>query len=166
MARGRKIRIGTTVRTIPADKADRFDEIDHTLRELYPGSAHAHEYQAAIAAAATYLIDAPEPPPPWAIRSASRGNTATAQSVDTWTAQLDAILAPHAHHLANARAALDAATAAARTLATLVTDDGLTETATAQRLGIDRLTVRKWRGKKDRGPANPQVPDGTQLETP
>jgi hypothetical protein len=160
MARGRKIRVGTTVRTIPADKTARFDEIDHTLRELYAGPDRAHEYQAAIDAAATYLIDAPEPPTPWAVRAASRGNAATAETVDTWTAQLDTILAPHAHHLANARAALDAATAAARTLATLVTDDGLTETATAQRLGIDRLTVRKWRGKKDRDHGDPQVPAG------
>lgn len=156
MASGRKIRIGAKVRTIPASKAGRFDEIDNTLRELYPGPERENEYQAAIAAAATYLIDAPEPPTSWAIRSASRGNTACAESVDTWTAELDAILAPHAQHLTDARAALDAATAAARTLAILATGDGLTEAATAQRLGIDRLTVRKWRGKKDRGPAGPQ----------
>ncbi len=151
MARGRKIRIGTTVRTVPAAKQTRFDEIDSTLRELYPGPDHAHEYEAAIAAAATYLIDAPEPPTPWAIRSASRGNSASAGPVDTWTDQLDVILGPHAQHLADARAELDAAIAAARTLATLATADGLTEAATAQRLGIDRLTVRKWRGKNDRG---------------
>lgn len=165
MARGRKIRVGTTVRTIPADKTARYDEIDNTLRELYPGPDHTHEYQAAIAAAATYLIDAPEPPSPWAIRSASRGNTACAEEVDTWTAHLDAIFAPHARHLADARAALDAATAAGRTLATLATDDGLTESATAERLGIDRLTVRKWRGKNDRRTANPKQHPGKENGT-
>ena len=151
MARGRKIRIGNTVRTIPAAKENRFDEIDATLRQFYPGPDHSHEYAAAIAAAATYLIDAPEPPTPWVIRSASRGNSVSAEPVDAWTAQLDLILAPHAQRLAGARAELDAALAAARTLATLATGDGLTEDATAQRLGIDRLTVRKWRGKNDRG---------------
>jgi len=34
MASGRKIRLGAKVRTIPAAKASRFDEIDNTLREL------------------------------------------------------------------------------------------------------------------------------------
>lgn len=156
MASGRKIRLGAKVRTIPAAKASRFDEIDSTLRELYPGPERDHEYRGAIAAAATYLIDAPEPPTAWAIRSASRGNIASAESVEAWTAELDAILTPHAQHLADARAALDAATAAARALAVLATDDGLTESATAKLLGIDRLTVRKWRGKNDRGPAEKQ----------
>ena len=153
MARGRQLRIGTKVRTIPAAKIARFDDIDATLRQLYPGPEHGHEYEAAIAAAATYLIDAPEPPTLWAIRSAARGNTTAAPAVDRWTAQLDAILAPHAQRLADARAELDAATAAARALATLSTEDNLTEAAAGQSLGVDRLTVRKWRGKKDRGPA-------------
>ena len=103
MARGRKIRIGNTVRTIPAAKENRFDEIDATLRQFYPGPDHSHEYAAAIAAAATYLIDAPEPPTPWVIRSASRGNSVSAEPVDAWTAQLDLILAPHAQRLAGAR---------------------------------------------------------------
>ena len=74
-------------------RTERFDEIDATLRQFYPGPDHSHEYAAAIAAAATYLIDAPEPPTPWVIRSASRGNSVSAEPVDAWTAQLDLILA-------------------------------------------------------------------------
>ncbi|MBU8841179.1 hypothetical protein [Mycolicibacterium goodii] len=150
MTRGKQIRIGKQVRTIPSANATRFGEIEHTLRQLYPAPEHANEYQAAITAAATYLIDAPEPPSPWTIRSASRGNDNSATIVDRWKTQLDAIIAPYAQQLHQARAELDAATAAARTLATLATDDGLTEPATAERFDVDRLTLRKWRGKKDR----------------
>lgn len=150
MTRGKQVRIGKQVRTIPAANATRYDEIEHRLRQLYPGPEHAHEYQAAITAAATYLIDAPEPPSSWTIRSASRGNDNSAAIVDTWKTQLDAIIAPYAQQLHHARDELDAATAAARTLATLATDDGLTEPATAERFDVDRLTLRKWRGKRDR----------------
>lgn len=152
MTRGKQVRIGNQVRTIPAANAERFEQIDHTLRELYPGPEHTHEYKAAITAAATYLIDAPEPPSPWTLRSASRGNDKSAAIVEKWNTQLDALIAPYAEQLHQARTELDVATAAARTLAALAADDGLTETATAERFDVDRLTLRKWRGKRDRSP--------------
>ncbi len=150
MPRGRQVRIGKRMRTIPATQLERFDDIEQTLRDLYPGPEHDHEYQAAIEAAATYLIDAPAPPDAWTMRSASRGNTESAAVVETWSTQLDAVLGPVAEQFRRARAVAESTTAAARTLAILAGDDGLTEVASAQRFGVDRTTLRRWRGKNDR----------------
>ncbi|UBV20432.1 hypothetical protein H8Z59_24695 [Mycolicibacterium fortuitum] len=138
------------MRTIPAPQLERFDDIEQTLRDLYPGPEHDHEYQAAIEAAATYLIGAPAPPDAWTMRSASRGNADSAAVVEAWSAQLDTVLGPVAEQFRRARAVAESATAAARTLAILAGDDGLTEVASAQRFGVDRTTLRRWRGKNDR----------------
>ncbi|APC43632.1 hypothetical protein SEA_LILPHARAOH_32 [Mycobacterium phage LilPharaoh] len=52
--------------------------------------------------------------------------------------------------LAEAREQYEAASAAARAVVLLAVEDGASELGLAQRLGINRLTVRKYRGKKDR----------------
>ncbi len=49
-----------------------------------------------------------------------------------------------------AREAHEAAAAAARTVVLLSIEDGASEAGLARDLGVDRLTVRKWRGKQDR----------------
>lgn len=52
--------------------------------------------------------------------------------------------------LAEAREVWEAASAAARMFVLLSVDDSVSENSLAQRMGINRLTVRKYRGKKDR----------------
>lgn len=54
------------------------------------------------------------------------------------------------NELAHARAALRWATVQARTLARLAVADGVSEVETAARLGVDRMTVREWLGKRRR----------------
>ena len=54
------------------------------------------------------------------------------------------------NELAHARAALRRATVQARTLARLAVADGVSEVETAARLGVDRMTVREWLGKRRR----------------
>ncbi|ARQ95477.1 HTH DNA binding protein [Mycobacterium phage Shandong1] len=49
-----------------------------------------------------------------------------------------------------AREAYEAAAAAARVFTLLAIEDGASEAGLARDLGVDRLTVRKWRGKQDR----------------
>jgi hypothetical protein len=49
-----------------------------------------------------------------------------------------------------AREAYEAASAAARTFVLLAAEDDASEAGLARALGIDRLTVRKYRGKQDR----------------
>lgn len=50
--------------------------------------------------------------------------------------------------LARARARLAAATSAAQTAGLRALADGQKETAVARALGVDRMTVRKWAGKR------------------
>lgn len=52
--------------------------------------------------------------------------------------------------LSRARTDMAKAAAASRVVAILSIEDGASELATAQHLGVDRLTVRKWNGKQDR----------------
>ncbi|ASR85921.1 hypothetical protein SEA_NIKLAS_37 [Mycobacterium Phage Niklas] len=52
--------------------------------------------------------------------------------------------------LAEAREVYEAATAAARMVVLLSIEDGASELSLANRMGINRLTVRKYRGKQDR----------------
>ncbi|WNM74124.1 helix-turn-helix DNA binding domain protein [Mycobacterium Phage Nergal] len=49
-----------------------------------------------------------------------------------------------------ARTAYEAASAAARIVSNLSIEDGASESRMSRELGVDRLTVRKWRGKQDR----------------
>jgi hypothetical protein len=50
--------------------------------------------------------------------------------------------------LARARARAEAQLAAARVIAELAIDDGAAEATTAREIGVDRMAVRKWLGKK------------------
>jgi hypothetical protein len=49
--------------------------------------------------------------------------------------------------LADARQRLDLAMKAAELVARCAIDDGLSEVELARRVGVDRMTVRKWQGK-------------------
>jgi len=49
--------------------------------------------------------------------------------------------------LADARQRLDLAMKAAELVARCAIDDGLSEVDVARRVGVDRMTVRKWQGK-------------------
>ncbi|AXQ63212.1 HTH DNA binding protein [Mycobacterium phage Collard] len=120
MVRGKRVRLDGRDRTIPGDRVQRYEDTVAALTELYAGPHHAHELKAAIDSAARYLIGDED-----AIRRAGE-------------------------ELAVARQKHEAATAAARTLVVLAASDGATEVGLAADLGIDRLTVRKYRGKKDR----------------
>lgn len=50
--------------------------------------------------------------------------------------------------LACARAEVEQKLAAARTVAALAVEDGRTESSTARDLGVDRMAVRAWLGKR------------------
>lgn len=120
MARGKRVRIDGRDRTIPADQVPRYDAMVAALAGLYPGDEHAHELKSAADTATRYLL----------------GDEGATRRV--------------AADLAEAREQTEAATAAARALILLAAEDGATEVGLAADLGIDRLTVRKYRGKKDR----------------
>lgn len=125
MARGKPVRVGGTVRTIPAAKVARFEAINAQLDDLFPddrGRDRSHERAAARQAAALYLLG----------------------DLDTYDAG-DA--------LADARRALDAAAAAARVVVMLANEDRGPghEAPLSREVRVDRLTVRKWIGKQDRG---------------
>lgn len=50
--------------------------------------------------------------------------------------------------LARARARAEEQLAAARIVATLAVDDGAAEAATARDVGVDRMALRRWLGKR------------------
>lgn len=58
------------------------------------------------------------------------------------------ILTTGGQHLAAARAAQEVARDHAIALAIAATADGYPEAATARHLGVDRMTVRNWTGKR------------------
>ncbi|AXQ53059.1 hypothetical protein SEA_RANDO14_39 [Mycobacterium phage Rando14] len=120
MVRGKRVRLDGRDRTIPGDRVQRYEDTVAALAELYSGPYHAHELKAATESAARYLVGDED-----AIRRAGE-------------------------ELAAARQRHEAAAAAARALVRLAAEDGVTEVSLAADLGIDRLTVRKYRGKKDR----------------
>lgn len=64
------------------------------------------------------------------------------------TADLDGAVAQAADALATARAELAEATIEARRLAICSVAAGHTEAGTARALGVDRMTIRKWIGKR------------------
>lgn len=121
MARGKRVRIDGRDRTIPAVNVPRYDAMIAALIDQYPGDEHSHELTTAVDTATRYLL------------GDAAGETQRVRD-----------------ELAAARKAQEAAIAAARALILLAADDGTTEVALAADLRIDRLTVRKYRGKKDR----------------
>lgn len=62
----------------------------------------------------------------------------------TWDQRLDEA----GQQLAEARAAADTALQRARTLAVAAAADGYPEATAARRLGVDRMAVRNWLGKR------------------
>jgi DNA-binding GntR family transcriptional regulator len=54
----------------------------------------------------------------------------------------------HARKLARARAAATEALRVAKIMAQSAHDEGIAETQIAEELGVDRMTVRKWLGKR------------------
>lgn len=60
---------------------------------------------------------------------------------------VDSLLDRAAQDLRTARQALDACMLRAREVAIEAIDQGTSEAETAQRLGVNRMTVRRWLGK-------------------
>ncbi|QFP94824.1 hypothetical protein SEA_MARSHAWN_38 [Mycobacterium phage Marshawn] len=120
MPRGLQVTVGGRRRTIPALNVPRYENTVEAIEADMPGDENAHRRHAAIEAAARYLCDEADLP--------------------------EAI----GDELAVAREEYEKATAAARMVVLLSVEDGASELGLSQRLGINRLTVRKYRGKKDR----------------
>ncbi|AYR01102.1 hypothetical protein SEA_LEMOND_37 [Mycobacterium phage LeMond] len=120
MPRGLQVTVGGRRRTIPALNVPRYENTLEAIEADMPGDENAHRRQAAIEAAGRYLCD----------------DEGVAEAVGD--------------ELAVAREEYERATAAARMIVLLSVEDGASELSLSQRLGINRLTVRKYRGKKDR----------------
>lgn len=153
VARGRQVRIDGKVRTIPADLVPRFEEIERRVAERYPDDPDLRA--AALAAAATYLVDAP--PRPAYVTGATFLSETEARRVNFRMRSSYGELVvgvgtvdQYAEWLRDARAELAQAEAAARVIALLASEDGVPETALTSRYEIDRGTLRRWIGKRDR----------------
>lgn len=153
VARGRQVRIDGKTRTIPAGRVARFEALAQRLAEQYPDRTDLA--RAALTAAAVYLLDTPAIPPVVSVPVSSLADVDAARTelARRDTERTDGILAvvdQVAAELADARAELECATIAARTVAALAAEDGITEVALTQHFGIDRGTLRRWIGKRDR----------------
>ncbi|ASR87206.1 hypothetical protein SEA_LASTHOPE_38 [Mycobacterium phage LastHope] len=120
MARGKTVSVGGTRRTIPAAHVPRYEEQVERIEAEWPGAENAHIRRAAIEAVGRYLCDEADLP----------------ETIGD--------------ELAVAKEQYEAATSAARMVVRMAVDDGASELSLAQRMGINRLTVRKYRGKVDR----------------
>ncbi|ASR85049.1 hypothetical protein SEA_PHELPSODU_37 [Mycobacterium phage PhelpsODU] len=120
VAKGLPVNLGGRRRTIPAANVERYQATVESIEAEYPGDENAHRRKAAIEAAGRYLSN---------------------------EAELPEVIG---EELTIAREQYEAATAAARAVVNLSVDDGASELSLSQRLGINRLTVRKYRGKVDR----------------
>ncbi|QFG08426.1 HTH DNA binding protein [Mycobacterium phage Yunkel11] len=120
MARGKTVSVGGVRRTIPAAKVPRYEEMVERIEAEFPGDENAHIRRGAIEAVGRYLCD------------------------DEGLAEVIG------DELAVAREQYETATSAARMVVRLSAEDGHSENSLAQRMGINRLTVRKYRGKVDR----------------
>ncbi|OHU71410.1 hypothetical protein BKG86_17310 [Mycobacteroides chelonae] len=148
MAQGKRVWIGGKVHTIPAHEAPRFDEMHARLSELYPGDEQARS--AALQAVARYLLDAPAPATIEVGRSPSDAQRAAREILDARKASAVERLAPVGDARRTAQADAQAAYVAAGAVAALAAEDGLTEREAGKLAGIDKLTVRKFQGKRDR----------------
>ncbi|QFG08888.1 helix-turn-helix DNA binding domain protein [Mycobacterium phage MalagasyRose] len=146
MPRGLPVRIDGKTRTIPHDQIARYEALSAQVAELYAGDEHAHERDAALRAAALYLVD---PPTPVSVPLPRTNGKLTADDEARHAAILQR-LAPVGDELQAGREAEQAARAAARAVAVLSEADGASELGASRALGVDRLQVRKWRGKQDR----------------
>ncbi|QFG09420.1 HTH DNA binding protein [Mycobacterium phage Yuna] len=120
MAKGLAVTVGGRRRTIPALNVPRYQNMLDQVEVDYPGDENAHRRKGAIEAAARFLCDEAD----------------VAEAVGD--------------ELAVAREEYERATAAARAIVLLSVEEGVSELSLSQRLGINRLTVRKYRGKLDR----------------
>ncbi|AOQ29094.1 hypothetical protein SEA_HEDWIGODU_36 [Mycobacterium phage HedwigODU] len=120
MARGKLVSVGGARRTIPAANVPRYEEQVAAIEAEWPGADEAHIRRAAIEAVGRYLCDEADLP----------------ETIG--------------EELAEAKEQYEAATSAARMVVRLAVEDNASELSLAQRMGINRLTVRKYRGKVDR----------------
>lgn len=120
MARGKPIIVAGTRRTIPAAQVPRYEKQVEHIEAEWSDAHDAHVRRAAIEAAGRYLS----------------GETDLPEAIG--------------RELAEAKNRYEAATSAARTVVRMAVDDNTSELSLAQRMGINRLTVRKYRGKIDR----------------
>lgn len=120
MARGKTVSVGGTRRTIPAQHVPRYEEQVEQIEAEWPGVENAHIRRAAIEAVGRYLCGEDDLP----------------ETIGD--------------ELAEAKEQYEAATSAARMVVRMAVEDHASELSLAQRMGINRLTVRKYRGKVDR----------------
>lgn len=148
MAQGKRVKIDGKVRTIPAHEVPRFDDMHARLGELYPGDEHV--LGAALQAVALYLLDAPAPATIEVGRSPSDAQRAAREILNARKASAVERLAPVGDARRATQADAQAAYVAAGAVAALAAEDGLSEVEAGRLAGIDKLTVRKFQGKRDR----------------
>lgn len=137
VARGKQVRIDGKLRTIPAERVPQYEAFEAAALELFDDD---NDCRAALRAAALYLLEVPAAPSD-DDRSLARVNgIETVPNVEAWT---------HAagEFMARFGAERSAAIAAARAIA-VVSD--APEGLIASSLGVNRSTVRRWRGKDER----------------
>ncbi|QFG14085.1 HTH DNA binding protein [Mycobacterium phage Curiosium] len=122
MARGKTVSVGGARRTIPAAQVPRYEDQVEQIEAEWPGAENAHIRRAAIEAVGRYLCAADD----------------------------EGLVEAVGDELAVAKEQYEAATSAARMVVRMAVEDKASELSLAQRMGINRLTVRKYRGKVDR----------------
>lgn len=150
MAQGRRVKIDGKVRTIPAERVHRYAAMQERLDTLYPGDDEEHVRASALQAVAVYLLDAPEPAAVEVGRSPAEAQRAAREAIEARNASIVERLQPAGDARRATKRAADAAYASASAVAALAAEDGLTERDAGRIAGIDKLTVRKFRGKRDR----------------
>lgn len=146
MAQGRRVKVDGVMRTIPADRASRYDDAQARLSERYDGE----ELSAALSAVAQYLLDAPAPVTIEVGRTSADAQRAAREVLDKRKASISDLLIPLGDARRETKALAECAYVAAAAVAALCADDGLSEGDAAELAGVDRLIVRKFRGKRDR----------------
>lgn len=148
MTPGKRVKIDGKVHTIPAHEVSRFDEMHARLSELYPRDEHA--VSAGLQAAARYLIAAPAPATIEVGRSSEDAQRAVQEIADARKGSAIERLAPVGDARRATQAAAECAYAAAGAVAALAAEDGVSQAEAGRLAGIDKLTVRKFQGKRDR----------------
>lgn len=144
----KRVKIAGKSITLPAREAPRFDEMHARLSELYPGDEHA--LSVAMHAVVQYLLDAPAPATIEVGRSPSDAQRAAREILSARKASAIERLTPVGDARRATQADAQAAYVAAGAVAALASEDGLSEAEAGRIAGIDKLTVRKFQGKRDR----------------
>lgn len=138
------MRVDGKVRTIPAGRVEAYEKLEADVAGMFDSD---DERRAALEAAALYLLEVP-PAPSSGDRGAARMHgihdsptvEAAVETVEGWADSAGAFMARYG-------ARRSAADAAARAIA-VVSD--APEALIASSLGVNRSTVRRWRGKDER----------------